>query len=285
MDLLYLFTLLPSSAVFVKSIAPDRGNWVLYRNTKTESPMKRINWQLLLVFFLLALSASLYLLQIELFHKLEDTGFYFFQDLAFVPIQVLLVTLIINRLLVVREKKATLKKLNMIVGVFFSEIGTRLMTCFYRLEPRAREIEQALWVREDWSRQQLIKAGKLFKKYKYQVVIQPELLEEMRDFLISKREMMLRLLENPNLLEHDTFTDLMLAVFHLHDELASRDQVTDLPEKDQAHLAGDIKRAMQWVVSEWLFYLRHLQEHYPYLYSLEVRKNPFDPEASILVKG
>jgi len=91
--------------------------------------------------------------------------------------------------------------------------------------------------------------------------------------------MMLRLLENPNLLEHDTFTDLMLAVFHLHDELACRDQVTDLPEKDLAHLAGDIKRAMQWVVSEWLFYLRHLKEHYPYLYSLEVRKNPFDPEA------
>jgi hypothetical protein len=247
--------------------------------------MKRINWQLLLVFFLLALSASLYLLQIELFHKLEDTVFYFFQDLAFVPIQVLLVTLIINRLLVVREKKATLKKLNMIVGVFYSEIGTRLMTYFYRLEPRARDIEQALWVREDWSRQQLIKAGKLFKKYKYQVVIQPELLEEMRDFLIGKREMMLRLLENPNLLEHDTFTDLMLAVFHLHDELTSREQVTDLPEKDQAHLAGDLKRAMQWVVSEWLFYLRHLQEHYPYLYSLEVRKNPFDPQASILFKG
>ena len=247
--------------------------------------MKRINWQLVLVFFLLALSASLYLLQIELFHKLEDTVFYFFQDLAFVPIQVLLVTLIINRLLVVREKKATLKKLNMIVGVFFSEIGTRLMTYFYRLEPRAGEIEQALWVRENWSRQQLTKAGRMFKKYKYQVVIQPGLLEEMRVFLIGKREMMLRLLENPNLLEHDTFTDLMLAVFHLHDELASRDQVSDLPEKDRDHLAGDIKRAMQWVVSEWLFYLRHLQEHYPYLYSLEVRKNPFDPEASILVKG
>jgi hypothetical protein len=116
------------------------------------------------------------------------------------------------------------------------------------------------------------------------VVFQPGLLEEMREFLIGKREMMLRLLENPNLLEHDTFTDLMLAVFHLHDELASREQVTDLPEKDLAHLAGDLKRAMQWVVSEWLFYLRHLKEHYPYLYSLEVRKNPLNPEASILVK-
>jgi hypothetical protein len=245
--------------------------------------MKPFNWKFLLVFLLLALSAFFYVLQIELFHKPGDTAFYLFQDLAFVPIQVLLVTLIINRLLVVREKKATLNKLNMIVGVFFSEIGTQLMAYFYRLEPRAREIEQSLWVREDWSKTQLVKAGRLFKKYPYQVEFPAGLLEEMRMFLLGKREMMLRLLENPNLREHDTFTDLMLSVFHLHDELAARDQVSDLPEKDLAHLAGDIKRSMQWVVSEWLFYLRHLKENYPYLYSLELRKNPFDPQASILV--
>ena len=100
--------------------------------------MKRLNWQLFLVIFLLGLSAFIYLLQIELFHKLEDTAFYFFQDLAFVPIQVLLVTLIINQMLAVREKKATLKKLNMIIGVFYNEIGTPLLKYFYRLEPRAR---------------------------------------------------------------------------------------------------------------------------------------------------
>jgi hypothetical protein len=245
--------------------------------------MMHLNWKFLLVSLLLGLSVFFYLLQIELFHKPGDTAFYFFQDLAFVPIQVLLVTLIINRLLVVREKRATLNKLNMIVGVFFSEIGVHLMTYFYQLEPRAREIEQSFWIREDWSKQKLIKAGRQFKKFQFQVAFQPELLEEMRSFLIGKRAMMLRLLENPNLLEHDTFTDLMLAVFHLHDELAARDQVTDLPEKDRNHLAGDIKRAMQWVVSEWFRYLRHLLENYPYLYSLEVRRNPFDPEASIQI--
>jgi hypothetical protein len=246
--------------------------------------MKRLNWQLFLVVFLLGLSAFFYLLQIELFHKLEDTAFYFFQDLAFVPIQVLLVTLIINQVLAVREKKSTLKKLNMIIGVFYNEIGTPLLKYFYRLEPRAEEIKKNLWVQDHWSKQQFTKSSKLFKRYKYQVEIRLDLLEEMRAFLMAKREMMLRLLENPNLLEHDAFTDMMLAVFHLHDELASREALNGLPEKDLAHLSGDIKRAMQWVVSEWLLYLRHLQESYPYLYSLEVRKNPFDPEASPIIR-
>jgi len=195
-----------------------------------------------------------------------------------------LVTLIINRLLSVREKKALDKKLNIIIGVFYSEVGTQPLSFFCRLEPRASEIRKELWVKENWSKGQFTKAGRLFKKYRYQVVIQLNVLEELRSLLLEKRGLMLRLLENPNLQEHDTFTDLMLAVFHLHDELASLANLEKLPEKDLAHLAGDLKRAMGLVVSEWLMYLKHLKENYPYLYSLEVRKNPFDPQASPVVK-
>ncbi len=246
--------------------------------------MKRFGWQFFLAAALLVLSVLLYLAQIELFHKVEDTLFYFFQDLAFVPIQVLLVTLIINQLLKVREKKALVKKLNMVIGVFYSEVGSQLLRFFYRLEPRASEIRKELWVKENWSKGQFTKAGRLFKKYHYQVVIQLNVLEELRSFLMEKRNLMLRLLENPNLQEHDTFTDLMLAVFHLHDELANREGLAKLPEKDLAHLAVDLKRAMGLAVSEWLLYLRHLKENYPYLYSLEVRKNPFDPQASPVVQ-
>ena len=38
----------------------------------------------------------------------------------------------------------------------------------------------------------------------------------------QKRDFLLRLLENPNLLEHDSFANLLLAVFHLTEELAQR---------------------------------------------------------------
>jgi len=68
-----------------------------------------------------------------------------------------------------------------------------------------------------------------------------------------------------------------VAVFHLHDELAGRDRGTDLP--DLTHLVGDIKRC-----SGWPLYLQHPKKHYTYLYSLEVSENPFDPEASVLIR-
>ena len=104
---------------------------------------------------------------------------------------------------------------------------------------------------------------------------------ELKSFLVGKRGFLLGLLENPNLLEHETFTDLLWAVFHLTEELASREDVRQLADTDYAHLSGDIKRAYVLLISEWVDYMKHLKDHYPYLFSLAIRTNPFDPDASV----
>ncbi len=41
-----------------------------------------------------------------------------------------------------------------------------------------------------------------------------------------------------------------------------------------------MKRFYGLLTAEWLDYVRHLQENYPYLFSLAVRTNPFDPAAT-----
>ena len=38
------------------------------------------------------------------------------------------------------------------------------------------------------------------------------------------------------------------------------------------------------LIKEWLVYLQHLKREYPYLFSLAVRTNPFDPGASVEVR-
>jgi len=93
----------------------------------------------------------------------------------------------------------------------------------------------------------------------------------------------LSLLENPNLLEHECFTDLLLAIFHLSEELVARDTLEGLPQSDYEHLAGDIKRAYTLLIREWLAYMMHLKDNYPYLFSLVIRTNPLDADASPVV--
>jgi hypothetical protein len=56
-----------------------------------------------------------------------------------------------------------------------------------------------------------------------------------------------------------------------------------LPETDCQHLSGDIKRVYGLLISEWLAYMKHLKDNYPYLFSLAARMNPFDPKASPIV--
>jgi hypothetical protein len=245
--------------------------------------MKRYRWELFIGAGFLGLSTLFYLAQILIFKNPRDTFFYLFQDLAFVPIQVLLVTLIINQMLTIREKRTLIKKLNMVIGVYFSEVGTDLLKLFYIFEPNAQIIKQELIVDNSWSGKRFSAQAKVFRHYEYQIKIEPESLLELKTFLLDKRPFLLSLLENPNLLEHDSFTNLLLAVFHITDELACRSSLLGLPNTDLAHLNGDVKRAMGLLISEWLLYLRHLKEDYPYLFSLEIRKNPFDPQASAII--
>ena len=101
---------------------------------------------------------------------------------------------------------------------------------------------------------------------------------------MKKRDFLLRLLENPTLLEHEAFTDLLRAVFHLTEELQSRQSGIELPPNDYMHLAGDIKRVYSLLVQQWLDYMKYLKVNYPYLFSLAMRTNPFDQEASPVVQ-
>lgn len=93
------------------------------------------------------------------------------------------------------------------------------------------------------------------------------------------------LLANPNLLEHNSFTELLWAVLHLTEELGCRSDMNCLPESDVEHLLGDVQRAFKAVLLEWLNYMQHLREEYPYLFSLAVRTNPFDPDTQPEVRA
>ena len=245
--------------------------------------MKRFRWQILLGLSFIFLSAILYLIHYAIFKDSHHIFLYLIGDIAFLPIQVLLVTLIIDQLLSAREKRAMLKKMNMVIGAFFSEVGTLLLISFSDFASHEDQIKKDLFANNDWSNKTFSNINKHLKGYDYRVESQKGDLESLKNFLLEKRDFLLGLLENPNLLEHESFTELLWAVFHLTEELACRPGLKQLPETDYGHLSGDIKRAYVLLISEWLAYMKHLRDNYPYLFSLATRMNPFDPHASPIV--
>jgi len=247
--------------------------------------MKRVfNWQVLLGLSLIALSALVYFMHYFIFRDTHHIFIYLIGDIAFVFLEVLLVTLILHRLLRYREKKAMLNKLNMVIGAFFSEVGGELLKIFINFDTKSSEITQGLIITNESFEKEFLKICKSVENHTYNIDSKRGDLENIRNFLKEKRQFLLNLLENPNLLEHESFTNLLWAVFHLTEELTLRRSLNRLPETDYQHLAGDIKRAYHLLIVEWLNYMKHLKTDYPYLFSLAVRTNPFDANASIEVK-
>ena len=245
--------------------------------------MKRSSWLLYLAIALVVLSTLVYVIHFAVFRDVHHIFIYLVGDIAFVPIEVLMVTVIIHRLLSQREKRALLNKLNMVIGAFFSEAGNDVLKRIIALDDDFDGVRQNLLINMDWTHRDFAEARKRMAEYDYSIEVEPAAMEELRDYLIAKREFLLRLLENPNLLEHESFTELLWAVTHLAEELAQRDGAYGLPASDYKHLAGDIQRAYVRIIGEWLLYMEHLQGKYPYLFSLAVRTNPFDPAASVEV--
>jgi len=247
--------------------------------------MKRLfNWQILLGISLIALSAVIYFIHYYIFRDAHHIFLYLIGDIAFVFIEVLMVTLVLHKLLNLREKKEMLNKLNMVIGAFFSEVGGELLRLFLGSDTKHDEIACKLLLKNETFEKDFLKICNSVKHHNSTIDTKRENLENIKNYLKEKRQFLLNLLENPNLLEHESFTNLLWAVFHLTEELVRRENLNKLPETDYQHLAGDIKRAYHLLIIEWLYYTKHLKVNYPYLFSLAVRTNPFDINASIEVK-
>lgn len=242
-----------------------------------------LNWNIFIGLILIALSAILGVAHYIIFRDSQTLLFYLALDIVFVPIQVLLVTVIIEKVLSQREQQTMLKKLNMVIGAFYSEVGGELLRQFRRLCSDSSQLDGSLKITKEWTDGHYMAAMSTAKGFQCNFEFRSMELAPLRELLASKRSFMLGLLQNPNLLEHDRLTDLLWAVFHLTEELTARTGLDYLPATDLEHIYGDINRVYGLLISEWLEYMKHLKADYPYLYSLAIRTNPFNPDASVVI--
>jgi hypothetical protein len=237
----------------------------------------------MLAVIFVVISGLTYLLHYYIFQDVHHIFIYMVGDLAFLPLEVFLVVIVIERILARREKTAMLQKLNMVVGAFFSEVGTRLLQRLLSSFDKHKEIQQQFAINQDWTHTDFKKAMAFATALEDKPNCLNIDLEELRTFLIQKRPFLLALLENPNLLEHERFTDLLWATFHLAEELEARPSMENLPETDLDHIAGDIKRLYGHLAAEWLAYAEHLKSKYPFIFSLVARTHPFQEHPSPVV--
>jgi len=188
--------------------------------------------------------------------------------------------LFVNR----REELIRQEKLDMVTGLFFSEMGNELLNRFTHLDPDNETLHGILKISKKWKDDDFDKAYKVLKKQRLIIDSSRADFFTLMEYLRNRSDLLLRLLENPIIQEHENFTALLRALFHLRDELLNRSNLFNLLDSDRKHLEGDIVRVYHLLIFEWLRYMHYLKKNYGYLFSLEMRINPFDPDADPVVK-
>jgi hypothetical protein len=246
--------------------------------------MIRLGWRFIFSCCLLGFSACLYYLHFLIFKDAHHIFLYLLGDIAFVPVSVLLVTLVLEQILESRQKEAIAHKLNMVLGAFFSEVGQPLLKNLQKFISKPEDSLQYLQISSDWNLKNFTTAKKNIASFSLGLDLKKSSLVELRNFLNQKRHFLLILLENPNLLEHEKITDMLWAIFHLTEELEARTNLIDMGDTDLEHLANDFRRAYGQLILEWIEYMKYLKNDYPYLFSLAVRTNPFNPQAQAEIR-
>jgi hypothetical protein len=242
--------------------------------------------KVILVSGIVAILASgiMYLIDFIVFRDSHNLLMQLVDNIAFIPIYVFIVSVVIERLLNRQEKLSIRYKMNMVVGIFFSEIGNTLIRKLLPSYERNRDIVKIFSVSNNWTRDDFKRArasSSLISETPSDTSVD---FNDLKILLTSKREFLLTLLENQNLIEHEEFSDLLWAIFHLTEELEARSSVSNLSEADIHHLEGDVGRLYGHLLYQWLTHVEHLKDKYPYLFSLAIRMSPFldNPSATII---
>lgn len=247
--------------------------------------MKKMRWETKLCIALILLTILIYFLKIVIIgdEGESNTLTYIFNALGFLPLNVLFVTLIISGLLSRMEKQRRAEKMRMVLGIFFSEIGSDLVNIFVKCDSSCSKIRDALKVKTDWTKADFKNAADQISMICPTAKPCVEDFEHIRDKLAEKRDFILRIIENPVFLENEEISRIMQNILHISDELNLRKDLHSLPKSDLNHLSGDVNRVYCDLMKLWLTNMEYLSENYPHLFSLSIRASPFSEENNPIV--
>lgn len=228
-------------------------------------------------------SLVLYALHYFIFRDLHHILIFSFHEIAFLPLEVLIVSLILEEIVRQINRQERKGRAKMIIGAFFSETGNELLHLIARKLPedykasfKPEKLEEITGLR-DAEFAAFLKSLALPQN----LPLDRNDFLEIKAFLSQKRQFILNILENPALSEDDSFTKTAFATIHLSDELSYRNDLSAISNEDLEHLRGDALRVLVHLATEWLAYLKFIKDKYPYLYSLSIRANPFAEERKV----
>ncbi|TGC06647.1 hypothetical protein [Methanolobus halotolerans] len=96
----------------------------------------------------------------------------------------------------------------MVIGVFFSEVGIKLLEYISDADSDLDRHRDQFMIDSEWSDRDFDNLVRSMSRINYDVDTEKIDFENLSTFLVGKRDFLVRLPENPSMLEHEEFTEL-----------------------------------------------------------------------------
>lgn len=229
----------------------------------------------LLIFLMLFATAAMYGLHYLIFRDPHHIGIFFISDVAFLPLEVLLVSLVLDRIVERSRDNENLGKVCILQSIFFRDCGADMIRYFLTCDQNRMELVSAMAVQEDWSPRDFENTRKFLRSYDF--VLDPKKMDffAIHFHLEKHHSFFLTLLESSSLTDHDEFTELLLTLYHFWEELNEQPDLYALsPEKVSLfhEYATDSYRLLS---SEWLTNMQTIKKSHVRRTLSPLKETPF----------
>ena len=175
-----------------------------------------------LILLLLCASALLYAIHYLIFRDLHHLAIFGLHELAFVPLEVILVTLGLDQLVEKTHREEARSKVSIIETLYFNESGGTMLRYLTSFDPDAARLRELLQVTEDWHSSDFRQAIRQLKSYPFLLDLDRIDFFGLHYHLSQRHEYYRSMLENPALTQSEAFTEMIMKIYLLWEELDGR---------------------------------------------------------------
>ncbi len=228
-----------------------------------------------LILLLLCASALLYAIHYLIFRDLHHLAIFGLHELAFVPLEVILVTLGLDQLVEKTHREEARSKVSIIETLYFNESGGTMLRYLTSFDPDAARLRELLQVTEDWRSSDFRQAIRQLKSYPFLLDLDRIDFFGLHYHLSQRHEYYRSMLENPALTQSEAFTEMIMKIYLLWEELDGRTNLYQLPEKDRNYLAELLHEIYRELTEYWLDNVYNHSIHNRFRLHRAIESNPF----------
>lgn len=228
-----------------------------------------------LILLLLCASALLYAIHYLIFRDLHHLTIFGLHELAFVPLEVILVTLGLDQLVEKTHREEARSKVSIIETLYFNESGGTMLRYLTSFDPDAARLRELLQVTEDWHSSDFRQAIRQLKSYPFLLDLDRIDFFGLHYHLSQRHEYYRSMLENPALTQSEAFTEMIMKIYLLWEELDGRTNLYQLPEKDRNYLAELLHEIYRELTEYWLDNVYNHSIHNRFRLHRAIESNPF----------